>query len=215
MTVSNWLLTAAGDDHHITGTAVLLPGNTPRIEVIAHSLAQINRFTGHATRPYSVAEHSLLVCDIVASMGLDCHAQRAALMHDAHEAFTGDVATPIKAALGVDWLAFENVHARMVRHTYHMQCAHVAYAKRIKEADLIALATERRDLMRFDPARNLPWPVLDTPGAVVHPLEAVDLNNPARAAMSWRHHRDAFIARYTQLAASCSTDANTEPAIAP
>ena len=78
---------------------------------------------------------------------------------------------------------------------------------RIKEADLIALATERRDLMRFDPARNLPWPALDTPGAVVHPLEAVDLNSPERAAMSWRHHRDAFIDRYRTLAASCSIDA--------
>ena len=210
MTALNWLLTSDGQDHHISGTAVLLPGNTPRIEVIAHSLAQINRFTGHATRPYSVAEHSLLVCEIVKGMGLDCHAQRAALMHDAHEAFTGDVATPIKAALGVDWLAFENVHARMLRHTFHMQCAHVAYHQRIKEADLIALATERRDLMRFDPARNLPWPVLDTPGAVVHPLEAEDLNNPVRTAMSWRHHCDAFIDHYRTLAASCSLDANTE-----
>ena len=120
------------------------------------------------------------------------------------------MATPIKAALGVDWLAFENVHARMLRHTFHMQCAHVAYHQRIKEADLIALATERRDLMRFDPARNLPWPVLDTPGAVVHPLEAEDLNNPVRTAMSWRHHRDAFIDHYRTLAASCSLDANTE-----
>lgn len=78
---------------------MLLPGNTPRIEAIAHSLAQINRF-GHASRPYSVAEHSLLVCEIVKSMGLDCHAQRAALMHDAHEAFTGDVATPHQSRAG-------------------------------------------------------------------------------------------------------------------
>ena len=64
--------------------------------------------------------------------------------------------------------------------------------------------------MRFDHARNLPWPVLDTPGAQVHPLEAVDLNSPVRAAMSWRHHRDAFIDRYRTLDASCSIDANTE-----
>ena len=213
MTALNWLLTSDGQDHHISGTAVLLPGNTPRIEVIAHSLAQINRFTGHATRPYSEAEHSMFVCKIVKGMGLDCHAQRAALMHDAHKAFTGDVATPIKAALGVDWLAFENVHARMLRHTFHMQCAHVAYHQRIKEADLIALATERRDLMRFDPARNLPWPVLDTPGAVVHPLEAVDLNSPERAAMSWRHHRDAFIDRFHLLNAACGVDANTPPTL--
>ena len=204
MTAPNWLLTAAGEDHHISGTAVLLPGNTPRIEVIAHSLAQINRFTGHASRPYSVAEHSLLVCEIVKGMGLDYHAQRAALMHDAHEAFTGDVATPIKAALGVNWLAFENVHARMVRQAFCLQSAYTAHHKAIKQADLVALATERRDLMRFDPAINLAWPVIDTPGAQVQPLEAVDLNNPVRVAMTWRHHRDRFIARFTELSARCS-----------
>ena len=211
-----WLLTSTGREHHLGACSALRPGNTPQIEEIAHALAQINRYTGHAMRPYSVAEHSLLVCEIVKGMGLDCHAQRAALMNDAHKAFTGDVTTPIKAALGVDWLAFENVHARMLRHAFHMQCAHVAYHQRIKEADLIALATERRDLMRFDPARNLPWPVLDTPGAQVHPLEAVALNSPERTAMSWRHHRDAFIDRYTHLAASCSFEAHTtEPTPAP
>jgi len=52
--------------------------------------------------------------------------------------------------------------------------------------------------------------VLDTPGAQVHPLEAVDLKNPMRTAMSWRHHCDAFIDHYRTLAASCSLDANTE-----
>jgi len=208
MNTPNWLLTSDGQDHHISGTAVLLPGNRPRIETIAHSLAQINRFTGHAARPYSVAEHSLLVCDIMAGLGFDCHAQRAALMHDAHEAFTGDVATPIKAALGVDWLGFENLHARMVRQAFGLQCAHVAYGKHIKHADLVALATERRDLMRFDAARNLPWPVIDTPGAMVKPLDTVDLHSPVRVAKSWRHHRDEFIGRFIALSARCTHSAD-------
>ena len=68
-------------------------------------------------------------------------------------------------------------------------------------ADLVALATERRDLMQYDPARNLPWPILDTPGAEVLPLESADLNSPARVAMSWRHQRDAFLERYRRLTA--------------
>ena len=203
MTTSHWIITADGRDHAITGTAVVLQGNTPSIYVIAHSLAQINRFTGHASRPYSVAEHSLLVCDIVASMGLGPQAQLAALMHDAHECITGDVASPIKSALGVEWLGFENLHARMLRQAYALQTAYIAHGKAIKHADLVALATERRDLMCFDPDRNLPWPVIDTPGAVVAPIEALDLNTPVRAALGWRHHRDAFLERYWALTAQC------------
>ena len=109
MNHSPWMLTASGKTYYLGGVG--MAHNEYVASDIAHALAQINRYNGHAKRPYSVAEHSMFVCEIVKGMGLDCHAQRAALMHDAHEAFTGDVATPIKAALGVDWLAFENVHA--------------------------------------------------------------------------------------------------------
>lgn len=75
---------------------------------IAHALANLCRFTGHAKRFYSVAEHSLAVAE---------HCRRAAighgfeprgvqdtafagLLHDAHEAYLGDIATPLKNALG-------------------------------------------------------------------------------------------------------------------
>ena len=202
-----WLLTTTGREHHLSQCAALLPGNAPQIEEIAHALAQINRYTGHAARPYSVAEHSLLVCDIVASMGLDCHAQMAALLHDAHEAFCGDVATPVKQVLGVAWPAFENTQALLVREAFQIRTAHTAHRAAVKQADLIALATERRDLMRYDTAQNAPWPALDTPGQEVHPLDGVDLNNPARASMGWRHHRDAFLQRYRTLdARRCGRD---------
>lgn len=203
-TPAQWLLTSDGQDHPISGTAVLAPNPAPRIEVIAHALAQINRFTGHSSRPYSVAEHSLLVADIVRDAGHNCHAQRAALMHDAHEAFCGDVASPIKWSLGTPWLSFENVHSRMVRQQFGLQSAFIGYRTAIKAADLQALATERRDLMRWNPDENLMWPILDTPGAVVPPIAGVDLNNSTRLTMSWRHHRDAFLDRYRVLTAQCS-----------
>lgn len=203
-TPAQWLLTSDGQDHPISGTTVLAPNPAPRIEVIAHALAQINRFTGHASRPYSVAEHSLLVADIVRDAGHSCHAQRAALMHDAHEAFCGDVASPIKWSLGKPWLAFENVHSRMVSQQFGLQSAFIGYRAVIKHADLRALATERRDLMRWNPVSNLMWPILDTPGAEVPPLGAADLNSTTRLAMSWRHHRDAFLDRYRLLSAQCS-----------
>lgn len=202
MTPTPWIVTHSGTDQPIAGTALLLTP-VPRIEVIAHSLAQINRYTGHATRPYSVAEHSLLVADILAAQGLDHHAQRAGLMHDAHECLSGDASSPAKWALGAAWLAFENPLALMVRKHYGLQSAHTAYRQAIKHADLVALATERRDLMPYDPAHNQPWPAIDTPGAEIPPIPAVDLNNPARAAMTWRHHRDAFLERYRVLTARC------------
>lgn len=203
MTPSHWLVTAHGADQPISGPAAML-GSMPTIGVIAHSLAQINRFTGHAVRPYSVAEHSVLACDIVAGMGLGPAAQRAALMHDAHECLCGDVASPIKWALGTAWLSLENPLALLMRKHYGMQATYTGYRDAIKAADLQALATERRDLTRFDPATNAPWPILDTPGAEVLPLEAVDLNSTVRRAMGWEHHRDVFLERYRALTALCA-----------
>lgn len=203
MTPYHWLVTAHGHDQPISGPAAML-GSMPTIEVIAHSLAQINRFTGHAVRPYSVAEHSVLVCDIVAGMGLGPGAQRAALMHDAHECLCGDVASPIKWALGTAWLSLENPLALLMRKHYGLQAAHTGYRDDIKSADLMALAMERRDLTRFDPTVNAPWPILDTPGAEVLPPKAVDLNSTVRRAMGWERHRDVFLERYQELTERCA-----------
>ena len=99
MTTTHWITTATGRDFPLAGLPTLMQGAQPCIEDIAHALAQINRFTGHAARPYSVAEHSLLVCDIVRAKGLNAHAQLLALLHDAHEAYCGDVASPTKSLL--------------------------------------------------------------------------------------------------------------------
>lgn len=64
------------------------------IDDIAHHLSQINRFNGATSRPYSVAQHSIyvsmLVPDEIALFGL---------LHDAHEAYLGDLNTPLKNAL--------------------------------------------------------------------------------------------------------------------
>ncbi|MGP1692146.1 MAG: hypothetical protein ACTS6O_06535, partial [Giesbergeria sp.] len=200
-----YLLTCTGREHILThGYSA---GPAPTIAEIAHALAQINRYTGHAARPYSVAEHSLLVCDIVCIGGCDCHAQLAALLHDAHEAFCGDAATPIKVALGGAWAEFERVHERLVQQTFRIESAAKAHHAAIKHADLVALATERRDLLPYDPARHLPWPAIDAPGAAIEPLPGVDLASPIREAMTWRRHRDAFSVRANDLIAKCDAHA--------
>jgi len=62
---------------------------------IAHVLAWLPRFGGHLNRHYSVAQHSVL-CARRAKTLTD---KRAALMHDASEAYLLDMPTPIKAQL--------------------------------------------------------------------------------------------------------------------
>lgn len=193
-----FMVTSTGREHPLTGYAVRYDEHAPRIEEIAHALAQINRYTGHAARPYSVAEHSLLVCDIVRSQGLGVHAQMAALLHDAHEAYVGDVATPIKQVLGSAWHALEAEHEAMVHRAFCIRTAQPAFRAAIKRADLIALATERRDLLPR-PAEASPWPVLDTPGAEVKPIESIDLMAPSRVLRTWTRNRDDFAVRFHTL----------------
>lgn len=196
---SHWMLTASGGEYHLTGHQVLLPGNAPRIDDIAHALAQINRFNGHTTRPYSVAEHSLLVTDIAASRGASRAVQLACLLHDAHEAYVGDMHSPAKWALGVAWIGFEAPHLANVRAALGIKTISAAARAEIKRCDLIALATERRDLTRFDPAAHLPWPILDTPGQQVPPWDGVDLDAADRHDTDWTQWRDLFLDRHAAL----------------
>lgn len=77
---------------------------------IAHSLARLCRYNGHIATGdaiYSVAQHSVLVSDLV---DMHCRQQdvaedyrlalvRAALLHDATEAYIGDITGPLKALL--------------------------------------------------------------------------------------------------------------------
>jgi hypothetical protein len=80
----NFIVTAIGHELHMSRPE---PGHITALTV-AWSLSQINRFNGHCIRPYSVAEHSLLVCEIAErELGANVFCQLGALMHDAHEAF--------------------------------------------------------------------------------------------------------------------------------
>lgn len=72
-----------------------------RIEDIAGGLAHTCRFGGHCRRFYSVAQHSLHVCAELADHG--SRLQTYGLLHDAGEAYLGDIPRPIKAELeGID-----------------------------------------------------------------------------------------------------------------
>lgn len=191
-----WMLTASGQDYVLAGPNVML-GNPPQIKDVAHHLAQINRYTGACSRPYSVAEHSLLVERIGQQRGATPVLRLALLMHDAHEAYTSDMSSPAKVAIGLDWHEFEGNHALNLRHHFGLRTTFVAHRKEIDACDRIALATERRDLMPFDPMVNRAWPVLDTPGKEVLPWP--ERINPDEPLLPWRAMRDAFIHKYLLL----------------
>ena len=181
--MSQWILTAHGHEFDL-----VYPKASAMVAAdVAHSLAQINRFTGHARRPYSVAEHSLLVLDIVEHLfaPASVHLRLAALMHDAHEAYTGDVATPIKRAVGDHWDMLEHRIERTLRSAWGLHTAAYDHRAAIKQADLIALATERAQLLPPSPSL---WEAL----VHVQPITWVDLMSPERQAMSWADWRNRF-----------------------
>jgi uncharacterized protein len=191
-----FMLTASGREYLLDGPSVLL-GNAPDLKDIAHHLAQINRYTGACSRPYSVAEHSLLVERIGEQRGATPTMRLALLMHDAHEAYTSDLSSPAKEALGKEWAGFEATHAANVRRHFGLATVFASRRDEVRACDLIALATERRDLMPYDPEQNEPWPVLDTPGREIRP--AVFVLGADDASMGWRAMRDAFVHKYLLL----------------
>ncbi len=70
------------------------------IEDIVRGLFNQNRFNGQSPLTINVGQHSLAVYDAVCDL-TDCHtARKQALLHDAHEAYTGDIVRPLKKLIG-------------------------------------------------------------------------------------------------------------------
>lgn len=82
------------------------------LEDIAHGLARVARWNGQTTGDHalSVAQHSLLVEQITSELRADLPKrwQLAALVHDAPEYVVGDLITPFKSAIGLDYGELED-----------------------------------------------------------------------------------------------------------
>ena len=71
------------------------------VDTIANVLARIDRFAGHWLYPVSVARHSILVSNLLGVQGCNVEVQLQGLFHDAAEAFTTDIPSPLKRLLSI------------------------------------------------------------------------------------------------------------------
>jgi hypothetical protein len=130
------------------------------IEDIAHALSHIPRFTGHTHTLLSVAEHCIRVSKMVPAE----HAL-AGLLHDAPEYVVFDMNSPLKS-LCPDYRKIEaRVHSRVMQAFGLPE----KLPAEVKEADLKALAYERRAYMHLDENWNrfslvppVPMPLVPT-----------------------------------------------------
>lgn len=153
------------------------------VRVIAHALARICRFGGHPRQFYSVAQHSVIVSHHVpAPYALH------ALMHDAAEAYIGDVIRPLKTLLkewtGGKYEAFEANVERVIWKRLGIEWTDDA-RRAVHDADERALATEARDLFG-KPIEN--WTTKLRPELAIRIIPC----NPDQAELG-------FLARYVEV----------------
>jgi len=118
---------------------------------IAAALSKLNRYTGHTREFYSVAQHSVL-CSTYAP----AHLKMQALLHDAAEAYLGDVSSPLKSLLP-DYRVIEAQMEKVIAVRFGFPYKGNDH-EIVKQLDMTALATEVRDLM---PPSSWSWECLD------------------------------------------------------
>jgi 5'-deoxynucleotidase YfbR-like HD superfamily hydrolase len=125
-----------------------------RITDIAHHLSQLCRFTGATREFYSVAQHAVLVSELLEQRhgSLGPAFWMAGLLHDGAEAYVGDLPAPVKHGFMLDeyWTAEDQIQAAVdVRFLGDRAGSYAAPHLRalIKAADELALHAEMRDFI--------------------------------------------------------------------
>lgn len=119
------------------------------INDIAHALGMVCRYAGHCRRFYSVAEHSVHMSHTV-----DPEHALWALLHDATEAYIGDMVRPLKHEMHA-YMAAEERLAEVIASKFGLEGPMPA---QVVEHDTRIVVDERAQIMA--PSR-LPWPMLE------------------------------------------------------
>jgi len=130
------------------------------IEDIAHGLARVARWNGQTLgeNAFSVAQHSIVVEEIMAHIQPDVEPRwrLAALLHDAPEYVIGDMISPFKAALGLDYRTFEDRLDGAIHVRFGLPARAPAPIKAlIKRADRACAFFEANQLAGFSHAESL------------------------------------------------------------
>jgi len=115
------------------------------IEDIAHSLAMTCRFNGHCREFYSVGDHCLNMVSLARQEGCKNEALMSMLLHDATEAYIGDIITPIKVQFSI-----KDIEKPLLNTIIRALCPEgfVYHLERVWAWDKLMLRWEAFSLMR-------------------------------------------------------------------
>jgi len=118
-----------------------------RIDDIANALSKICRFNGQVSHFYTVAQHSCLV-----AMMSPAWCRKEALMHDAAEAYIGDIIKPVKNLLGASFHSIESNLETVIAQKYGLKTDQVTKDE-IKKWDRFAVQLEHEAFQLLKPTR--------------------------------------------------------------
>lgn len=126
----SWIQTYSGDAFDF----LQLDTKSVHLRDIAHALSNLCRFNGHTRRFYSVAEHSVWV-----SQKCDPDYALQGLLHDATEAYVGDMVSPLKRLI-TDFSKHEANVWKLICKKFHVE---EELHPSVKDADIRMLVTEK------------------------------------------------------------------------
>lgn len=142
-----------------THSGLMVDLAAPQVETIglydiAWHLGHIARFNGATLRPWSVAQHAVLVSYRLSALGHDHETQLIGLHHDDAEAYIGDVSTPLKSLLGGAYRTVEATLIPVIRAALGLPTPTPEQEQAVHEADQWALAAEAH---HFLPSQASGW----------------------------------------------------------
>lgn len=144
--MNNWIQTFTGEKFHFLNPSP----DEICITDIAHALSNICRFTGHCNKFYSVAQHSVIMSQLI-----DKDNALAALLHDASEAYIADLAAPIKNIPEFGFYReIETAISNCIKIKFDIKYNDMTESA-IKHLDILLLVTEARQLGLMSPDWSL------------------------------------------------------------